>query len=186
MPPRGLATNYNSRRGNRFLAWRETCEREKERGVRKSQIIPHPFCARSFSTVTSDSQCSLSGMRGKKRARSPHLMESQVRTVIQGTSFWISLGLHPLPCSTGGSTVMGLLLTTWSRLLATVTAPLLRKPFLEAWSASLRRGPNLQHYSITDFSVYYLESLTDWSSNAFIFNLPLLISKMCKRIYRKL
>lgn len=186
MPPRGLATNYNSRRGNRFLAWRETCEREKERGVRKSQIMPHPFCARSFSTVTSDSQCSLSGMRGKKRARSTHLMESQVRTVIQGTSFWISLGLHPLPCPTGGEHCHGAPTDNLIQAAGYCHSTSSTEAFPRSVKCLTPAGPNLQHYSITDFSVYYLESLTDWSSNAFIFNLTLLISKMCKRIYRKL
>lgn len=75
-----------------------------------------------------------------------------------------SLGLRSLPCSTGGSTVMG---SYWQpepgRLLATVTAPLLQKPFLEAWHDLLLQGPNLQHYSMTDFSAFHLESLTDWS-----------------------
>lgn len=125
-------------------------------------------------------------MSGKKPARSPHLMESQARTVIQGTSYWVSLGSTPCLAPQRGALSWGSYRQPDNRLLATVVAPLLRAPFLEAWSYLILRGPNLQNYMMTDFSVYYLENLTDWCSNAFIFNLPLLIPKMCKKGIKKI
>lgn len=90
---------------------------EKRKGGWESHKLFHIL---SVPGVFPRWQLTASGMRGKKQARSPHLMESQIRTVIPGTSYWISL--DSTPCLTPLS--WGSYWQSETRLLATVTAPL--------------------------------------------------------------
>lgn len=99
MPPRGLATNCNSWRGNQFPHWREeeeeVREKKKERGVRKwLKLIANPLGSRSFSTAAS-------GMRQRRGQGVPHLMQTPNSCYLCKEEI-NSISLHSLwLCSTG-------------------------------------------------------------------------------------
>lgn len=184
VPPGGLATNYTSRRGDSFPHWRErateTCERQKERARRNNELL-------QTLSVPAGGQRPLGGVAGKKQARGSRLVDSLFCTVTQGSSCWTSSGPAPgLVPQGGASSRVPTEDLKPDRWLSSSTGTL----FPAAGSYLILQTSNLQLYLITDFPLYYLESLTNWSSNAFIFNSPLLISKMCttdmKKITRKL
>lgn len=107
MPPRGLATNYNSRSGNKFLNWLEIETCGKEKGGMKKQIqlfqgISHP--AALLQRPNHSQWNELEAAENHTRWNPP----THFLSALQRTSGWFSL------CSTSWLVphVVGILLIT--------------------------------------------------------------------------
>lgn len=87
MPPRGLATNYNSRRGNQFPHWREGDGLVKEKKERAWENNYNYFKSFQLQKLFHRGQWH----ERKKQARSAALNGiPQFLTVMQGRSYWIA------------------------------------------------------------------------------------------------
>lgn len=139
MPPRGLATNYNYRRGNEFLHWRyENRGRlvnEKRGTWRKNWSYfkasqAQQFCLRG-----------LSGLREREAGKN-HTGWTPPSPHCHARHMWLNfLMLHSLLCSTKWQSVMGCLLTSWVQAVGCIVrGPLVQRSSQAAGSDFILRS----------------------------------------------
>lgn len=148
MPPRGLAINYNSRKGQiselKGWRWGETCEQEK-RSVKKSlnlfQALSSPA---SLSHRSHDFQNPPSSMRGplvESPIFSLHTRNQRLKLLCVTTSFVSRCGT-------------GLLAITWQQTAAPLLEFLLYREVPCYHEATETYRIPCLHYLITKFSVH--------------------------------